>query len=347
MRATVSGCGMYVPKRVLTNQDLEAMVDTSDEWITQRTGIKERHIAADDETSSSMGIIAGRQALVDAGIGPEDVGLVIVGTATPDFLFPATACLVQNALGITGGAFDVEAGCTSFMYALAMAASMVACGAQSNVLVIGTEVLSRILDWTDRSTCVLFGDGAGAVVVSATEAGDFDPTFILGSDGAGAQALYVPAGGSSRPAADETVRDRLHTVRMAGPEVFRFATRVVVESSRQVLDKLGLTSEDIDLFIPHQANERIIDSALNRLHFPRERCFINIEKYGNTSSASIPIALCEAKSQGRLRSGDRLLMVGFGAGLTWGAGAIQWDLNDSAMKAAEEAAEPELVASPV
>lgn len=324
-RATITGCGMYVPERVLTNRDLEKMVDTSDEWITQRTGIKERRIAAPGETSSSMGIIAARKAMDSAGISSDDIDLVICGTATPDYMFPATACLIQDALGVKGGAFDLEAGCTSFMYALSMASSMIATGGLRNVLVVGTEVLSRILDWTDRSTCVLFGDGAGAAVVSSSSGGSFDPTFVLGADGSGGAALYVPAGGSQQPAADETVREKLHTVRMAGPEVFRFATKVVVESSRQVMDRLGLLPDDIDLFIPHQANERIIDSALKRLGFPPERVFINIDRYGNTSSASIPIALSEAQNTGRLRAGDTILMVGFGAGLTWAAGVMQWD----------------------
>jgi 3-oxoacyl-[acyl-carrier-protein] synthase-3 len=343
--ATISGCGMYVPEKVLTNRDLEKMIDTTDEWITQRTGIKERHIAAEGETSSSMGITAARSALSSAGLAAGDIDLVIVGTATPDFMFPATACLIQNALGIAGGAFDVEAGCTSFMYALSLASSFVSAGTYRNILVVGTEVLSRIMDWTDRSTCVLFGDGAGAIVVSATDDGAFDPTFVLGSDGSGATALYVPAGGSHQPAADNTVRDRLHTVRMAGPEVFRFATHVVVESTQQVLDRVGLRPEDVDLFIPHQANERIIDSALKRLHFPRERCFVNIDRYGNTSSASIPIALTEARNQGRLKSGDTLLLVGFGAGLTWAAGAMQWDLNrvQAARHGRGREREPELV----
>jgi 3-oxoacyl-[acyl-carrier-protein] synthase III len=345
VRPTISGCGMYVPERVMTNHDLEKLVDTSDEWITQRTGIKERRIAAEGETSSSMGVTAARAAISSAGLTAEDIDLVIVGTATPDFMFPATACLIQNALGVTGGAFDVEAGCTSFMYALSMASTYVSSGAYRNVLVVGTEVLSRIMDWTDRSTCVLFGDGAGAIVVSASTAGTFDPTFVLGSDGSGALALYVPAGGSNQPAADNTIRDRLHTVRMAGPEVFRFATRVVVQSSQQVLARLNLSPDDVDLFIPHQANERVIDSALKRLNFPRERTFVNIDKYGNTSSASIPIALTEAWEQGRLEPGDTLLMVGFGAGLTWAAGAIQWNLNRAGKTRGveERIAQPELV----
>lgn len=322
---------MYVPERVLTNQDLEKMVDTSDEWITQRTGIKERRIAAKDETSSSMGTIAGTRAVESAGIDAGEVDLVIVGTATPDYMFPATACLIQDNLGIRGGAFDVEAGCTSFMYALSTASCLAASGAYRNILVVGTEVLSRIMDWTDRSTCVLFGDGAGAVVVTPSEEGTFDPTFVLGADGSGGSALFLPAGGSFQPASSETVNQGLHTIRMAGPEVFRFATRVVVDSTREVMSRLALGPEDIDLFIPHQANERIIDSALKRLSFPAERCFLNIDRYGNTSSASIPIALCEAEKAGRLRAGATLLMVGFGAGLTWAAGAMQWQLTPASV----------------
>jgi 3-oxoacyl-[acyl-carrier-protein] synthase III len=347
MRATISGCGMYVPEKVLTNHDLEKMVDTSDEWITQRTGIKERHIAAEGETSSSMGIIAGRQAIESAGLSRNDIDLVICGTATPDFMFPATACLIQDALGITGGAFDIEAGCSSFMYALSMASALVGSGANCNVLVVGTEVLSRIMDWTDRATCVLFGDGAGAVVVSATTDGTFQPTFVLGADGSGGQALYVPAGGGNSPASDSTIREGLHTIRMAGPEVYRFASRVVVESCQQVLDRLQLTPNDVDMFIPHQANERIIDNALKRLDFPRERCFINIDKYGNTSSASIPIALCEANAASLLKPGATVLMVGFGAGLTWAAGAVQWDLNHAMINPESEIREPALAAAEV
>jgi 3-oxoacyl-[acyl-carrier-protein] synthase III len=321
---TIRGVGMYVPEQVMTNEDLERLVDTSDEWITSRTGIRARHIAADGETSSSMGVQAGRCAIEHAGLGPEEIDLVIVGTATPDFPFPATACLIQDALGIRGGAFDVEAGCTSFMYALSAASSFVSSGMHRNVLVVGTEVLSRILDWTDRSTCVLFGDGAGAVVVSEGAHAAFQPQFILGADGSGGPSLCVPGGGSAHPASEETIANRMHFVKMAGPEVFRFATRVVEESTGQVLKKAGLTPDDIDLFIPHQANVRIIDHAVKRLHIPQDRVFLNIDRYGNTSSASIPIALYEAQQQGKLRPGDTIVTVGFGAGLTWGAGAIQW-----------------------
>ncbi|HZU11388.1 MAG TPA: beta-ketoacyl-ACP synthase III [Chloroflexota bacterium] len=323
-RATIRGCGMYVPERVVTNQDLEEMVDTSDEWITSRTGIKERHVVAPDESTSSMAITASQRALDDAGLETKDIDLVIVGTATPDYQFPATACLVQDSLGIEGGAFDLEAGCTSFVYALSIASAYVSSGMYRNVLVVGSESLSRILDWTDRSTCVLFGDGAGAVVVSAGPYSTFDPQFVLGSDGSGGKALCLPAGGSAMPASTETIGDRLHFIRMAGPEVFRFATRVVGDATRQVLDKAGLEIEDIDIFIPHQANTRIIDSAVRRVGIPEDRVFINIDRYGNTSSASIPIALYEARQQGKLKRGDTVVMVGFGAGLTWAAGAIQW-----------------------
>jgi 3-oxoacyl-[acyl-carrier-protein] synthase-3 len=324
IRPTIRGWGMYVPERVMTNHDLEKIVHTSDEWITSRTGIRERHIVSADETTSSMAIAAGRRAIERAGLTPGDIDLVIVGTATPDYQFPATACLVQDALGVEGGAFDLEAGCTSFMYGLAVASALVSTGMYQHVLVVGSESLSRILDWTDRATCVLFGDGAGAVVVSPGVYCEFEPQYVLGSDGSGAQALCLPAGGSRMPAREETVRDGLHFVRMAGPEVFRFATRVVAQATSQVLAKAGMTAADIDLFIPHQANTRIIESAARRLNIPEERVFVNIERYGNTSSASIPIALCEAGEKGLLEPGNRVVMVGFGAGLTWGAGAIQW-----------------------
>lgn len=321
---TIRGWGMYVPQRIMTNHDLEQIVATSDDWITSRTGIKQRHIADPKETTSSMGAAAARQAIERAELTPGDIDLVIVGTATPDYQFPATACLIQDALGITGGAFDLEAGCSSFMYGLAMASALISTGMHRNVLVVGSETLSRILDWQDRATCVLFGDGAGAVVVSCGEHSTLAPQFVLGSDGSGAQALCLPAGGSRMPPSDATVRDGLHFVRMAGPEVFRFATRVVAEATEQVLEKTGLNTHDIDLFIPHQANTRIIDSAVRRLAIPEDRVFINIDRYGNTSSASIPIALCEAEETGRLWPGARVAMVGFGAGLTWGAGMLQW-----------------------
>jgi 3-oxoacyl-[acyl-carrier-protein] synthase-3 len=315
---------MYAPQRVMTNEELESLVDTSDEWITSRTGIKQRRIAAPGESTSSMGIEAAKIALSRAELTAADIDLVICGTATPDFQFPATACLIQDALGVEGGAFDLEAGCTSFMYGLSIASAYVTAGIHRNVLVIGSEVLSRILDWTDRSTCVLFGDGAGAVVVSPGRFSEFQPQFVLGSEGAGGPSLCLPGGGSRHPASEETVRQGLHYVKMAGPEVFRFATRVVAESTHEVLQRAGLRIDDIDLFIPHQANTRIIDAAVRRLQIPPDRVYINIDRYGNTSSASIPIALFEAEEAGRLTPGDTVVMVGFGAGLTWGAGAMQW-----------------------
>jgi 3-oxoacyl-[acyl-carrier-protein] synthase-3 len=322
--AAVRGWGMYVPERIVANDELARSVDTSDEWIASRTGIRQRRIAGQEDTTASMGIRAARDAIQVAGLTPGDIDLVIVGTATPDYQFPATACLIQDALGIVGGAFDLEAGCTSFMYGLSIASAYVAAGMYEHVLVIGSEVLSRILDWTDRTTCVLFGDGAGAVVVSGADGVAFQPQFVLGSDGSGAAALSLPAGGSRLPASEETVRAGLHFVHMAGPEVFRFATRVVVESTERVMSKAGLSASDVDLFIPHQANTRIIDYAVHRLGFPEDRVFLNIDRYGNTSSASIPLALCEAHAQGRLRPDDIVVMVGFGAGLTWAAAALQW-----------------------
>lgn len=326
-RPVISGCGMYVPEKILTNRDLEALVDTSDEWIASRTGIRARRIAAPGETTSTMGIAAARQAIERAGLTPADIDLVLLGTATPDFQFPATACLVQDALGIRGGAVDLEAGCTSFMYALSLAAATVAAGMNRHVLVVGSEALSRILDWSDRSTCVLFGDGAGAVVVSAGQPGGLEPQWVLGSDGSGGDSLCIPAGGSRLPASETTVIQGLHFVKMAGPEVFRFATRVVGEAIGQVLSRASLGVDDIDLCIPHQANVRIIDSAMRRVGIPSDRVFLNIDRYGNTSSASIPIALFEAEAEGRLRPGDTVVMVGFGAGLTWGAGVIEWQVQ--------------------
>ncbi len=335
---TIRGWGMYVPERILSNHDLEKIVDTTDEWITSRTGIKQRRIAAPHETTSSMGLIAARRAIERAGLTAADIDLVIVGTATPDYQFPATACLIQDALGLQAGAFDLEAGCTSFMYALSIASAMITAGMHRNVLVVGSETLSRILDWEDRATCVIFGDGAGAFVVSAGEYAEFAPQFVLGSDGSGGPALCLPAGGSRLPAREETVRDSLHFVRMAGPEVFRFATRVVSEATQQVLEKSAMTTDDVDLFIPHQANTRIIDAAVRRLGLDRKRVYVNIDRYGNTSSASIPIALCEAEEHGLLQPGDRVVMVGFGAGLTWAAGTMQFAAHCAPRKRREHPA---------
>ena len=322
----ISALGVYVPERVLTNDELSRTIDTSDEWIASRTGIRERRIAAPEQACSDLAIKAAEAALTSSGIAAADIDLVIVSTITPDMLFPATACIVADAIGATrAGGFDLEAGCTGFVYGLAVASGLVAAGIYTNVMVVGAEVLSRVVDWEDRRTCVLFGDGAGAVVVSPSEV-DSVFTFDLGSDGAGADFLLVPAGGSRRPATHATVDAHEHTMRMIGPEVYKFATRVVVESCEKVLGEAGVSPADIDLFVPHQANLRIIETAARRIGFSPEQVFTNIDRYGNTSCASIPLCLAEAVENGRLKKGDTLLMAGFGAGLTWGSCLTRWEL---------------------
>jgi len=313
--AVITGWGFYAPSRVLTNADLERIVDTSDEWITSRTGIKERRIASDGETTSTMSIRAARQ----------DVQLVIVGTASPDYLFPATACLVQAEIGATrAGAFDVEAACTSFISALAIARGMIVSGAVENALVIGAETLSRLLNWKDRSTCVLFGDGAGAVVVEATNASVGIESTVLHGDGSKGEMLMVPAGGSKMPATTETLERGLHFITMAGGEVFKLAVKSMADAAEEAIADAGLTLDDIDIMIPHQANVRIIDGVAKRLRFPSEKVFVNIQRYGNTSAASVPIAICEAEATGRLHRGDKVLLVAFGGGFTWGAAVLEW-----------------------
>lgn len=324
-RAHIVGWGRYIPRRVLTNDDLSRRVDTSDEWIVTRTGIRERRLAEPGETTATMAVQAARQALDVAGIPPEKVDLIIVATATPDYLFPSTACLVQDALGAShAGAFDLGAGCTGFIYALGVAAAMVETGAAPTVLVIGSETLSRITDWTDRNTCVLFGDGAGAVVLRAGPGDGGVLATVLNADGSGRDLLMLPAGGIRNPASHQTVAERMHYIKMRGRDVFRFAVRVIPSATRQVLEKAGLSLDDVRLFIPHQANGRIIEAALKDLKLPPEKVYSNLERYGNTSAASIPIALCEAVEEGRIGPGDVVVCVGFGAGLTWGAAAIRW-----------------------
>jgi 3-oxoacyl-[acyl-carrier-protein] synthase-3 len=327
IRAHITGWGKSVPPGVLTNEALAQMVDTSDEWIRARTGIAERHIASDDETTSSMALQAARQALAVAGLKPSHLDLVIVATVTPDYLFPATACLVQDALGAThAAAFDLSAGCTGFIYGLSLAASLISSGAYRNTLVIGAETLSRIVDWKDRATCVLFGDGAGAVVLQAKEANGGILSTVLGSDGSGSNLLYLPAGGSREPASHHSVAERQHYLRMRGQEVFRFAVRSMSTATRQVLEMADLTLSDLKLVIPHQANQRIIEASTRSLGLPPEVVFSNLERYGNTSAASIPIALCEAVDEGRVKQNDLVVCVGFGAGLTWGAAAVRWSV---------------------
>jgi 3-oxoacyl-[acyl-carrier-protein] synthase-3 len=324
--AQISGWGMHVPERVLTNDDLARVVDTTDEWIVSRTGIRERHVVSDErETTATMAVRAARAALRVANLAPSQLDLVIVATTMPDYPFPATACLVQDALGAArAGAFDLSAACSGFIYAMSMASGFIRSGSANHVLVIGSETLSRMMDWTDRNTCVLFGDGAGAVVLSASTERCGVLAAELGSDGSGGELLIVRAGGSRAPASHETISNGDHFLWMNGREVFRFATRMMPKATETVVRRAGWQLADLALVIPHQANIRIIESSIKRLGLPPDRFFVNLERYGNTSSASIPIALCEAVAQGRVHPGDKLVLVGFGAGLTWAAAAIEW-----------------------
>lgn len=321
----ILGIGSALPTKVLTNFDLEKTLETSDEWIRTRTGICERRIAEEGVCTSDLAAEAAKVAMHHAGVRAEEIELIILATATPDTPLPATACYVQAKLGaVHAAAFDVAAGCTGFVYALSIGRQFIATGACRYVLVIGAEILSRILDWQDRATCVLFGDGAGAVVLGPVPAGQGLLSFKLGSDGTYADTLSIPAGGSKLPASLATVEARLHFLQMSGHEVFKFAVRVMGEVTTQALDELGLTKADLDFLVPHQANLRIIDAARKRFDLPEERVIVNIERYGNMSSASIPVALEEAIQSGRLKKGDLVAMVGFGAGLTWGAAIMRY-----------------------
>ena len=320
----ITGVGVYVPERVLTNEDLERMLETTDEWITERTGIRERRIAGPDEAASDMAVPAARQALEQAGVAASELDVVIVATSTPDMVFPTTATLVAEELGAANAAaYDVLAACTGFVYGLAQAYGAVSSGLSDRVLVVGSETLSKIVNWRDRSTCILFGDGAGATIVERVGDGGFIG-FELGADGSGAEDLSVPAGGSRAPAAAHTVEQDLHSIKMKGPEVFRFATRVMVSSAEKLLDECGATVDDVDLYVPHQANKRIIDHAARNLGVPHEKVFVNIERYGNTSAASIPICLADASAAGSLHAGTRVLMTGVGGGFTWGSAYLAW-----------------------
>ena len=324
---SITGIGAYAPERVVTNNDLAQMMETSDEWIVERTGIHERRIAADDQALSDLALPASRQALEQAHADPSTVDLVIVATVTPDMAFPSAGAIIADELGAPdAAAYDLSAGCTGFMYAVAQGYGMVAAGLARRALVIGGDVLSRILDWSDRSTAVLFGDGAGAVVIERVSEGGF-LGFELGADGSGGSQLFVPAGGSREPASAETVAERRHYVQMNGREVFKFATRVLVSSAENVLAECGKTVDDVDVYIPHQANVRIIDHAAEKLGIPKEKIVVNVDRYGNTSSGSIPLALADAQADGRLQDGALVLMTGMGAGLTWGSGLIEWTAN--------------------
>jgi 3-oxoacyl-[acyl-carrier-protein] synthase-3 len=324
--AVVVGTGSHVPERILTNADLEKMVETSDQWITERTGMKERHIAAAGEAASDIALVACEKALAEAKVKPEELDLIVVGTVTGDMPFPSTACVLQQRLGAPHAtAFDVSAGCTGFIYAISVARQFVLTGACKTVLVVGVELLSKITDWTDRSTCVLFGDGAGAAVLKADPEPDTGIiATYLAADGAGGQYLYMPAGGSRHPATVETVQQRLHTCKMQGNAIFKVAVRSMADAVGHLLRQTGLGIDDVKLLIPHQANLRIIDATVRLLKFPPERLFVNIAKYGNTSSATTIIALDEARKAGRVNPGDVVMLVAFGAGLTWGGVAIRF-----------------------
>lgn len=332
--AHITGWGMSVPERVLTNDDLAEMVDTNDAWIQSRTGIRERRIASDDQSTATLATDAARNALAQAKVSPSDVDLIIVATSSPEYIFPATASIVQDSIGaIKAGAFDLSAACTGFILALNMATQAICTGSIKTALVIGSETLSRLVDWTDRSTCILFGDGAGAFVLQASQEPGGVLTSVMRSDGSGAELLCLPAGGSKLPASEKTVRDGLHYLSMNGNEVFRFATRVMAQATKDVIAKAGIKLEELDWVIPHQANRRIIETAARRLKLPIERFVINLDHYGNTSTASIPLATVEAAQEGKLIPGDNIVFVGFGAGLTWGALAVQWT---GALPAVEE-----------
>jgi len=329
-RVSITGLGSSVPERVVTNAELAELVDTSDEWIVARTGIHERRVAGPDEALSDFCLPAAREALERAGVRAEDLDLVVIATVTPDMSFPATAALVADQLGAAkAGAYDLSAGCTGFVYAIAQAYAMLAAGVGRRALVVGADLLSKVVDWNDRSTCVLFGDGAGAVVMECVDRGGF-LGFELGADGGGGMELYMPAGGSRKPATSETVAAGEHYARMNGREVFKFATRVLVSSANDLLDEVGLTVEDVDVYVPHQANIRIITHAAEKLGFPEEKVVVNVDRFGNTSSGSIPLALADAQRDGRLEPGKIVLMTGMGAGLTWGSGVMEWTANGAA-----------------
>jgi 3-oxoacyl-[acyl-carrier-protein] synthase III len=318
VEVSISGLGCKVPDRVITNEELRQYVDTTDEWIVERTGIRERRMATQDEALSDIALPACRDALAQAGLEGKDIDLIIVATVTPDMMFPSTGALLADALGATdAAAYDLSAGCTGFMYALAQAYGMLAGGLSKRALVVGGDLLSKILDWEDRSTLVLFGDGAGAVVLEVGPEQGF-VGFELGADGGGGASLWLPGSGSRH------FDDPERYVKMNGREVFKFATRVLVQSAEDLLARCGMTIEDVDLYIPHQANVRIIDHATRKLGVPSERVVINVDRYGNTSSGSIPLALADAASDGRLKPGQMVLMTGMGAGLTWGSALIRW-----------------------
>jgi 3-oxoacyl-[acyl-carrier-protein] synthase-3 len=324
-RSAIIGIGSELPAKIVTNHDLEKMVDTSDEWITVRTGIKERRVLEDGKGNADMAFQASRRALADAGMDAKDLDAIVMGTVTPDYPFPSSACVLEDMLGARNVfSFDVGAACSGFLNALAVADSFIRLGKIDNALVVGSDVLSRLLNWGDRSTCILFGDGAGAVVLRATENGSGVLSTKLRTDGSYVKTLYVPAGGSLKPATADTVRRNEHTITMNGKEVFKLAVRSMEEISRQALAEAGVEIGQVSLVVPHQANRRIIVALAERLGVPMEKVVVNVEKYGNTSAASIPVALDEAKRQGRVKPGDIVLLNAFGGGFSWGAAVVKF-----------------------
>src|SRR5215208_1938124 len=323
--AHITGWGMSVPEQVLTNDDISKMVDTNDTWIRERTGIQERHIAREDQFPSTLGVEASIKALRVANVRPTDLDLIICSTSSPEYIFPATACLIQDQLGATkAGAFDLLAACSGFIYALNMGAQAIRSGSIKSALIIGSETLSRFVNWKDRNTCILFGDGAGAFVLQASDEPGGVLSAVMHSDGSGGNLLTLEGGGSRYPATEATIHEGRHYIRMDGNEVFRFATRVMASATQEVLDCAGLKVDDIRWIVPHQANIRIIKAAARGLNLPMDRFIVNLEKYGNTSTASIPMAMVEAVEKGQIKPGEKIVMVGFGAGLTWGALAAEW-----------------------
>ncbi len=325
LQAHITGWGTAVPERVITNSDLVKMVDTTEDWILSRTGIKERRIASEEESTATLGADAALRALEIANLNPANVDLIIVATSSPDFIFPATASLVQDRIGaLNAGAFDLSAACTGFIIAVNIAAQAIRTGSIQNAIVIGSETLSRITNWKDRSTCILFGDGAGAFILQASEQPGGVLSAVMRSDGSGSDLLTLPGGGSKLPASQETIARGDHFIHMKGREVFRFATRVMVQATKDVIAGAGLELDEISLIIPHQANRRIIETAAKGLKISIDRFVINLDRFGNTSTASIPLATVDAIEGRRLKPGDKVVFVGFGSGLTWGAVAVQW-----------------------
>ena len=323
----IAGTGRYVPEKVLTNTDLEKIVETSDEWIIKRTGIRERRIAAEDQSTSDLALEAARVALDRAGLAAEDLDAIILATLTPDTYCPAGACYVQNLLGATNAcAFDLSAACTGFVYGITVGSSLVRAGVHKNVLVLGAETLSRFIDYTDRNTCILFGDGAGAAVLSRAEEGS-DSRLLdhyLRSDGGGTDLIIMPGGGARRPASYDTVDGKLHFLSMQGNDVFKFATKSMQTLIETAIERNELSVDDLDLVVPHQVNSRIIDTVLRKVDIPKEKIYLNLQRYGNTSAASVPMALHEAVEEGRVQPGNLVLLVAFGAGLTWGYNLVRW-----------------------